>query len=216
MVGGELDGKVGWFPEAYAEPVSTPSMAPAKPPAPVAASSATTVSSSAETNNYVALFAYLSEEPGDLQFEAGEQIEVIKKESEWWTGKIGDRTGVFPYNYVEAAAAAPEEKTVIPEPKVEENLAASVPDTGPPSDGGAGSSSESDSEGKSGKKPELATVIAPYTASGKEQLNLQKGQMILVRKKTETGWCKEKFKLLERAPKAVRDKLVGFLLPMSN
>ena len=44
------------------------------------------------------------------------------------------------------------------------------------------------SEGKSGKKPELATVIAPYTASSKEQLNLQKGQMILVRKKTETGW----------------------------
>ena len=91
-------------------------MAPAKPPAPAAASSATTAPASAETNNYVALFAYLSEEPGDLQFEAGEQIEVIKKESEWWTGKIGDRTGVFPYNYVEAAGAAPaEEKTVIPE-----------------------------------------------------------------------------------------------------
>ena len=62
----------------------------------------------------MALFAYASEEPGDLQFEAGEQIEVIKKESEWWTGKIGDRTGVFPYNYV-VAVAAPEEKTVIPE-----------------------------------------------------------------------------------------------------
>ena len=53
----------------------------------------------------MALFAYASEEPGDLQFEAGEQIEVIKKESEWWTGKIGDRTGVFPYNYVEEASA---------------------------------------------------------------------------------------------------------------
>merc|ERR1712045_136941 len=43
-------------------------------------------------------------------------------------------------------------------------------------------------EGKSGKKPELATVIAPYSAAGKEQLSLQKGQMILVRKRTETGW----------------------------
>ena len=92
-------------------------MAPAKPPAPAAASSATTAQASAETNNYVALFAYLSEEPGDLQFEAGEQIEVIKKESEWWTGKIGDRTGVFPYNYVEEASAgvttaAPDEAVV--------------------------------------------------------------------------------------------------------
>ena len=65
----------------------------------------------------MALFAYASEEPGDLQFEAGEQIEVIKKESEWWTGKIGDRTGVFPYNYVEEASAgvttaAPDEAVV--------------------------------------------------------------------------------------------------------
>ena len=45
------------------------------------------------------------------------------------------------------------------------------------------------SDGKSGKKaPELATVIAPYSATSKEQLTLQKGQMILVRKRTETGW----------------------------
>ena len=34
----------------------------------------------------------------------------------------------------------------------------------------------------------MATVIAPYSAAGKEQLSLQKGQMILVRKRTETGW----------------------------
>ena len=62
-----------------------------------------------DSNMYVALFPYSSEEPGDLQFETGEKIEVVKKESEWWTGKIGDRMGVFPYNYVEAAP---------PEPKV--------------------------------------------------------------------------------------------------
>jgi len=41
-----------------------------------------------------------------LVFETGEQIEVTKKESEWWTGKIGDRVGVFPYNYVEPAGVA--------------------------------------------------------------------------------------------------------------
>jgi hypothetical protein len=31
-------------------------------------------------------------------------------------------------------------------------------------------------------------VVAPYTATGKEQLTLSRGQMILVRKKTDTGW----------------------------
>lgn len=55
---------------------------------------------------YVAVFDYQSEEAGDLCFTAGEQVKVIQKESEWWTGQIGDRTGVFPYNYVELAAAA--------------------------------------------------------------------------------------------------------------
>ena len=31
----------------------------------------------------VALYAYTSDEPGDLTFEAGESIQVIKKEAEW-------------------------------------------------------------------------------------------------------------------------------------
>ena len=55
---------------------------------------------------YVAVFDYQSEEAGDLCFAAGEQVKVIKKESEWWTGQIGARSGVFPYNYVELATAA--------------------------------------------------------------------------------------------------------------
>ena len=35
---------------------------------------------------------------------------------------------------------------------------------------------------------ELAKVIAPYEATSKEQLTLAKGQMIMVKKRTETGW----------------------------
>lgn len=35
---------------------------------------------------------------------------------------------------------------------------------------------------------ELAKVVAPYEATSKEQLTLTKGQMILVRKKTDSGW----------------------------
>ena len=44
-----------------------------------------------------------SDEPGDLIFEAGEYITVTTKNGDWWTGIIGERTGVFPYNYVEPA-----------------------------------------------------------------------------------------------------------------
>ena len=47
---------------------------------------------------------------------------------------------------------------------------------------------KSDADGAGGKKMELAKVIAPYEATSKEQLTLTKGQMIMVKKRTETGW----------------------------
>ena len=50
------------------------------------------------------------------------------------------------------------------------------------------SDSGGDGGGSSGKKMELAKVIAPYEATSKEQLTLAKGQMIMVKKRTETGW----------------------------
>ncbi|XP_034145762.1 intersectin-1 isoform X2 [Esox lucius] len=42
--------------------------------------------------------------------------------------------------------------------------------------------------GSLGKKPEIAQVIAPYTATGAEQLTLAPGQLILIRKKNPGGW----------------------------
>jgi len=68
------------------------------------------------------------------------------------------------------------------------------------------------SEGKSGKKPELATVIAPYSATGKEQLNLQGGQMILVRKKTDTGWWQGEI----QASGTVRSQFIDNYIITSN
>lgn len=38
------------------------------------------------------------------------------------------------------------------------------------------------------KKGEVATVIAPYEATSSEQLSLQKGQLIMIKKKTDSGW----------------------------
>ena len=37
-------------------------------------------------------------------------------------------------------------------------------------------------------KPEVATVIAAYEATGSEQLSLQVGQIVSVRKKNDSGW----------------------------
>jgi hypothetical protein len=38
------------------------------------------------------------------------------------------------------------------------------------------------------KKLEIVTVIAPYKATGPEQLSLEKQQLVQVRKKTSSGW----------------------------
>ncbi len=55
----------------------------------------------------MACYPYQSSEVGDLIFDAGEQIMVVKKEGDWWTGVIGTRTGIFPSNYVQPTTSNP-------------------------------------------------------------------------------------------------------------
>lgn len=77
------------------EVVETPVAAPIVPPAvadPIY---------NGEIEEYIACYPYESTEIGDLIFSVGEQISVIKKEGDWWTGMIGTRTGIFPSNYVQ-------------------------------------------------------------------------------------------------------------------
>ncbi len=50
---------------------------------------------------YEAIYPYEATDPADLSFTAGERIIVLKRDGDWWTGKIGDRTGTFPNNYVQ-------------------------------------------------------------------------------------------------------------------
>ncbi|KAH8816119.1 hypothetical protein F5884DRAFT_818244 [Xylogone sp. PMI_703] len=59
---------------------------------------------SLKVNEAVALFTFEADQPGDLGFKKGEIITVTKKtdsSNDWWTGRIGERTGIFPSNYVE-------------------------------------------------------------------------------------------------------------------
>jgi len=199
-LGGELAGKVGWFPEAFAERVVEGGDQTLQPIAEVPENGSDSSSfhdasaalgeqaAAADGNGFqanfsdtpapaatgeqlneacVSIYPYASDEPGDLTFEAGEYITVTAKAGDWWTGNLNGRTGVFPFNYVEAA---PAQGSVEPSALPEETGAEVMP------------------EGKDGKKLELAQVIAPYEATSKEQLSLVQGTMIVIKKKTETGW----------------------------
>ncbi|XP_025833067.1 intersectin-1 isoform X2 [Agrilus planipennis] len=154
----------------------------------------------------IANFPYQSIEQGDLSFNAGDIITVVKKEGDWWTGKLGDVVGIFPSNYVQKYDPnANNNKDVVTAAPT--NVAASTP----PSFGTQqeNTSSQMDNEVsqinenkpsekinetsttpalKGSKKPEIASVIAPYQATSPEQLSLARGQLIMVRKKTDSGW----------------------------
>ncbi|XP_061140359.1 intersectin-1 isoform X5 [Syngnathus typhle] len=187
---GELQsGQRGWFPKSYVKLISATMTTPlAFPPAaPMAAPIAPPLVSLARGKNtsecvmsesppngkrpsptpskplesgeeYVAMYTYESSEQGDLSFQQGDVVTVTRKEGDWWTGTVAGKTGVFPSNYVKPR------------------------DTSSDSLGPAGKT------GSLGKKPEIAQVIAPYCATGAEQLTLAPGQLILIRKKNPGGW----------------------------
>ncbi|KAK3384515.1 hypothetical protein B0T24DRAFT_89330 [Lasiosphaeria ovina] len=54
-------------------------------------------------NEAVALFTFEADQPGDLGFQKGDIITVLKKtesDNDWWTGMVGTKHGIFPSNYV--------------------------------------------------------------------------------------------------------------------
>lgn len=122
---GEINGHTGWFPESYVEKIEEAAGAVAEPAA-ISDSYATTeetvpavqspsaYNSSSATEygeTYISCYPYESGEPGDLTFGAGEYIVVTKKDGDWWTGTIGNRTGVFPSNYVQVDETAAQQTT---------------------------------------------------------------------------------------------------------
>ncbi|XP_025096778.1 intersectin-1-like isoform X2 [Pomacea canaliculata] len=167
---GEMNGKVGWFPKAYVKLLeSEKPLSSSETPSPMGTlerngSARDSPALEKKGEYYVAMYSYSTEEPSDLAFGEGDMILVTHKDGDWWTGTLGDKSGIFPANYVK---------------KVE--IQGSLVDT--PAD-----SKVTEPGQKSVKKPEIAMVIAPYTATGSGQLTLEPGNLIQVRQKSPRGW----------------------------
>ncbi|XP_053445110.1 intersectin-2 isoform X3 [Nycticebus coucang] len=98
---GEVHGGRGWFPKSYVKLIPGSEVKREEPEALYAAVNKKPTSAAYPVGEeYIALYPYSSVEPGDLTFTEGEEILVTQKDGEWWTGSVGDRTGIFPSNYV--------------------------------------------------------------------------------------------------------------------
>ncbi|EJD49660.1 SH3-domain-containing protein [Auricularia subglabra TFB-10046 SS5] len=70
------------------------------PPPPIAAPS------EPEPVMLKALWDWSDEDGNDLSFKSGDLIELVEEtNNDWWTGRMGARTGLFPSNYVEKVAS---------------------------------------------------------------------------------------------------------------
>ncbi|KAL8939475.1 MAG: hypothetical protein Q9211_002726 [Gyalolechia sp. 1 TL-2023] len=72
---------------------------PSRPTAPKPKFTPRPTTAQLQKDQAVALYTFDADQPGDLGFKKGEIITITKRTenpTDWWTGRIGDRTGVFP------------------------------------------------------------------------------------------------------------------------
>ncbi|KAG7228410.1 hypothetical protein INR49_007582, partial [Caranx melampygus] len=130
-----------------------------------------------------ALYPWRAKKDNHLNFNKNEIITVLEQQDMWWLGELqtGQR-GWFPKSYVKLISAtmtAPAGPTARSKNTSESGVSDSPPNGKRPSP----SPTKPSDSGE-----EIAQVIAPYSATGAEQLTLAPGQLILIRKKNPGGW----------------------------
>lgn len=72
---------------------------PGRPTAPKPVFGSSKATSALASDQAIAKFTFNPDQPGDLGFKKGEIITILKRtenDTDWWTGRIGTREGIFP------------------------------------------------------------------------------------------------------------------------
>ncbi|KAJ5993800.1 hypothetical protein N7451_009524 [Penicillium sp. IBT 35674x] len=96
-----------WADDTYDRPAGGLDRRPSRPSAPKPVfGQKTGAAAGLRQDQVVALYTFDADQEGDLGFKKGDIITIIKrteKAEDWWTGRIGDRVGIFPSNYVDTS-----------------------------------------------------------------------------------------------------------------
>lgn len=180
-LGGQLNGQKGLFPESFVELMSEGDndlvidkvvTTTENNNELILQTQALQISdeSSAPIIRYKALFPFTARNVDELTINPGDIIVATVGEYEpgWLGGELNGNKGLFPESFVEQITEPTEHSASQLQRK--------------------DSVSSLKSKKKSVKKAEVATVIANYMALGSEQLNLEKGQLVMIRRKMDSGW----------------------------
>ncbi|CAF3138931.1 unnamed protein product, partial [Rotaria sp. Silwood2] len=120
---GQLNDKIGWFPRNYVRPATeieiennknlTKNTSTDEKPLNSPISNDQPSNDVDNADIYEAIYSYEATDSSDLSFDVGDRIIVLKCDGDWWTGQIGDRTGLFPNNYVQKVNKVQETAIVI-------------------------------------------------------------------------------------------------------
>jgi SH3 domain-containing kinase-binding protein 1 len=137
----------------------------------------------------------------ELKLEVDDVIEVLSEVEEgWWKGKLGDKVGVFPSNFVEEIVGTQTAGTRKPrissreetsESDGELSTSISSPDSSQVLDSGGKPEQESEAPVLPPKPvKEMCRVLFPYEAANEDELTLKEGDLItlLSREVPDQGW----------------------------
>ncbi|KAF4011941.1 hypothetical protein G4228_003017 [Cervus hanglu yarkandensis] len=124
----------------------------------------------------IARFEYIGDQKDELSFSEGEII-ILKEyvNDEWARGELGDRSGIFPLNFVELIEDHPTSGTNV--------LSAKVPPKTKKEDSGA-NSQENNLCG------EWCEALHSFMAETSEDLSFKRGDRILILERVDSDWYK--------------------------
>lgn len=110
-----------------------------------------------------AIYAYHTEDEGELDFDVGEMITIVAENDDgWWKGELNGVTGLFPSNHIQ------EKDGTIPD-----GPADVVP-----------GEAEYEEEGEF----DLCKVLYAYTAEEDDEISIQPGDVLTIEEEDDEGW----------------------------